>query len=583
MSIYAWEDINWTLVDSRIFRLQVRIFKASQKQQQNKVRYLQKKILRSIDAKVLAVRRVAQTNRGKRSAGADRKRVLTSEQKLNLAQNLKLKGKAKPIRRTCSTKAGKVDKRPLGIPTLEDRAVQQLVKFALEPEWEAKFEPNSYGFRPGRACQDAIMALFQHLRGRSLYVLDADIKKCFDRIDHDKLLAKLNTFPLLENQIKVWLKAGVIEGYSNSYKNYNKVTPNLLGTPQGGVISPLLANIALTGLEDELKHYYANHLYKGSRRSGLSDKLTQVSVIRYVDDFVVLHKDENVIRQLRDHTAKWLYTTMGLELLPEKTKILDTKQGFTFLGFHIISIYSGENKYKCKIHISHESKNNLLSKTREIFRSNRSASAENLIHLLNPLIVGWCNYFSIAQNTQEFKQLEYSIFAQLRKWVFRRRSKGLRSKTSLKDKYFPKDTNVVFRGRKHHGEWIFATSSIDRNEKEKIIFLVKPSWILHRNWIKIQDTISPFNGDNLYWATRNAKYSNWSYRKVLLVKSQSSKCNWCQKPFKHDSIIDVDHIKPIALNGKDDFNNLQALHMHCHAEKTKLERAEIQLYKSKPK
>ena len=244
MSIYAWEDINWTLVESRIFRLQVRIFKASQKQQQNKVRYLQKKILRSIDAKVLAVRRVAQTNRGKRSAGVDRKRVLTSEQKLNLAQNLKLKGKAKPIRRTCSTKAGKVDKRPLGIPTLEDRAVQQLVKFALEPEWEAKFEPNSYGFRPGRACQDAIMALFQHLRGRSLYVLDADIKKCFDRIDHDKLLAKLNTFPLLENQIKVWLKAGVIEGYSNSYKNYNKVTPNLLGTPQGGPISPLLANIA---------------------------------------------------------------------------------------------------------------------------------------------------------------------------------------------------------------------------------------------------------------------------------------------------------------------------------------------------
>ena len=138
MSINAWEDINWTLVESRIFRLQLRIFKASQNQQKDKVRYLQKRILKSIDAKVLSVRQVAQTNRGKRSAGVDHKRFLTSEQKLNLAQNLKLKGKAKPIRRKWIPKAGKADKRPLGIPTIEDRALQQLVKLALEPEWEAK-------------------------------------------------------------------------------------------------------------------------------------------------------------------------------------------------------------------------------------------------------------------------------------------------------------------------------------------------------------------------------------------------------------------------------------------------------------
>ena len=539
--------------------------------------------MKSIDAKVLSVRQVAQTNRGKRSAGVDRKRFLTSEQKLNLAQNLKLKGKAKPIRRKWIPKAGKADKRPLGIPTIEDRALQQLVKLALEPEWEAKFEPNSYGFRPGRACQDAILAIFQHLRGRSLYVLDADIKKCFDKIDHDKLLTKLNTFPLMESQIKAWLKAGVMEGYSRSYKDYDKVTSNISGTPQGGVISPLLANIALNGLEDELKQYYAKHLYRGPSRIGLRDKLRQVAVIRYADDFVVLHKDENIIRRLRYHAAEWLNTTMGLELSPEKTRILDTRQGFTFLGFHIISIHSDGNKYKCKIHISHESKKNLLSKTREIFRSNRSASAENLIYLLNPLIVGWCNYFCIAQNTNEFKQLDYSIFAQLRKWVFRRRSKGLRSKTDLKEKYFPKDTNVVFRGRKHKGEWIFATKSINRNGKVKTIFLVKPSWILHKNWVKIQGNASPFNGNNLYWATRNAKYSTWNYRKVSLVKNQFSKCNWCNKPFLHDSIIEIDHIKPIALKGKDDFNNLQVLHIHCHAEKTKLERSEIKLFRSKPK
>ena len=187
-------------------------------------------------------------------------KVLAHEKKIELAYGLKLDGKSKANRRVYIPRVGAKKKglRPLGIPTIEDRAKQMLAKLALEPEWEAIFESNSYGFRPGRSCHDAIAALFLSLRGKSRFVLEADIHKCFDEIDHDKLIIKLNTFDQMENQIKAWLKADIMVGFENES---NEVTKALEGTPQGGIISPLLANIALHGLEDHVKDWYANSWY----------------------------------------------------------------------------------------------------------------------------------------------------------------------------------------------------------------------------------------------------------------------------------------------------------------------------------
>lgn len=189
----------------------------------------------------MAVRRVTQDNRGKNTAGIDGVKSLTPSARLDLAKRLTLSETAHPTRRVWIDKPGKTEKRPLGIPCLSDRAEQALAKLALEPEWEARFEPNSYGFRPGRSCHDAVEAIFKAICHQSKYVLDADIAKCFDRINHQALLTKLQTFPHLRRAIRAWLKAGVTEG--------NQLFPTTEGSPQGGVISPLLMNVALHGLE----------------------------------------------------------------------------------------------------------------------------------------------------------------------------------------------------------------------------------------------------------------------------------------------------------------------------------------------
>ncbi len=243
--MYEWSDTNWRKLERNVFKLQKRIFQASNRGDVKLVRRLQKLLISSRAAKALAVRRVTQDNQGRKTAGVDGQKSLTPEQRLTLVNKIELGSKVKPTRRVWIPKPGTDEKRPLGIPTMEDRARQALAKLALEPEWSARFEPNSYGFRPGRSCLDAIGAIFIAIRSKAKYVLDADISKCFDRINHNALLKKLNTYPTLRRQIRAWLKAGVMDG-----KN---LFPTPEGTPQGGVISPLLANVALHGMEELIK------------------------------------------------------------------------------------------------------------------------------------------------------------------------------------------------------------------------------------------------------------------------------------------------------------------------------------------
>ncbi len=232
-----WHSINWRKLERSVYKLQKRIYQASVRGDVKAFRRLQKTLMKSWSARALAVRRVTQDNQGKKTAGVDGVKSLTPKQRLELTGNLNLGTKVSPTRRVWIPKPGTEEKRPLGIPTMKDRALQALVKLALEPEWEARFEPNSYGFRAGRSCHDAIEAIFSAITLKPKYVLDADIAKCFDRIDQEALLRKLNTFPTIRRQVRAWLKAGVMDG--------KQLFPTSEGTPQGGVISPLLANIAL--------------------------------------------------------------------------------------------------------------------------------------------------------------------------------------------------------------------------------------------------------------------------------------------------------------------------------------------------
>ena len=277
---------------------------------------------------------------------------------------------------------------------MNDRALQALVKLALEPEWEARFEPNSYGFRQGRSCHDAIGAIFNAIRLKAKYVLDADIAKCFDRINHEALLRKLNTSPTLRRQIKAWLKSGVMDG--------KQLFPTSEGTPQGGVISPLLANIALHGMEERINQV---------ARSLPGDE--RVTLIRYADDFVILHKNVAVVQWCQKVITEWLHD-IGLELKPSKTRLCHTlnkcagnEPGFNFLGFTVrqypVGKYqSGKNSngtllgFKTIISPSKEKMKVHYNRVASIIESHKSAPQTALIGHLNPVIRGWANYYSAA-------------------------------------------------------------------------------------------------------------------------------------------------------------------------------------------
>ena len=209
--MYDWKTLPWKNIERDVFKLQKRIYRATKNDDTKEIHKLQRLLVNSFSGRCLAVRKVTQDNLGKNTAGVDGKKRLRDTERLRLANSLKSQTKPRPVRRVWIPKPGKDEKRPLGIPTIKDRAHQALVKLALEPEWEARFEPNSYGFRPGRSCHDAIEAIFTAIKHKPRYVLDADIKGCFDNINHDALLDKVNTYPKLRRIIRQWLKAGVME------------------------------------------------------------------------------------------------------------------------------------------------------------------------------------------------------------------------------------------------------------------------------------------------------------------------------------------------------------------------------------
>ena len=516
--LLAWKDIEWDLVLKRLSRQQQRVYKASMEGNKAKVHAIQRRIIGSLDAKLIAVRRVTTDKHGRNTAGVDRQKAISNDMKMKLASKLKIDGKASTIRRVYIPKPGKSDVGPLGIPTIEDRAKEMLAKLALEPEWEAIFEPNSYGFRPGRSCHDAIASLFLSLRNKSRFVLHADIKKCFDRIDHEKLLNKLSTFDQMKCQIAAWLKADIMLDFLNKP---DEIFQSLEGTPQGGILSPLLANIALHGLENYIKKWYAIHWYpftELSRKIPIKDPKASIGFSRYADDFIITAPTISDIGQIKNQVAIWLNEKVGLTLSEAKTRIINSTEGFEFLGFQLISIeVSGQ--YKLKIHPSKSSKQGFISKTRDIIQKNRSASSYNLINLLAPRIVGWSNYFQYSECQDDFSKMDSLIFQQLRAWVFRRKSKGLRSRTKIKEKYFPSGNNYTFRGRNYYNNWILVGQTV-LNGQKKDNFLPKLSWVESNRYTKIKGNASPYDGNYLYWAKRMEKYSGYSHRISKLIKMQ---------------------------------------------------------------
>ncbi|HBL09874.1 MAG TPA: group II intron reverse transcriptase/maturase [Cyanobacteria bacterium UBA11162] len=542
-----WNQINWRQAERRVFKLQKRIFQASERGDVKAVRQMQKTLIRSWSARLVAVRKVTQDNQGKNTAGVDGVKTLTPSRRIALVNNLRITGKSQPVRRVMINKPGRKEKRPLGIPTINDRALQALVKLALEPEWEAVFEPNSYGFRPGRSCHDAIAAIFASINHKAKYVLDADIEKCFDRINHEAILKKLNTFPKLRHQIKAWLKAGVLE--------FGKLFPTNSGTPQGGVLSPLLANIALHGMEERVKQYAET--LKGSKKINR----TALSLIRYADDFVIMHEELSVVKNCQKIIAEWL-SDIGLELKPSKTKLTHTLNkyegavGFDFLGFHVQqhkvgnyrSASNGNMKLGFKTIITPApSQIKLhLEKIAEVVDNHKAAPQVALILKLNPIIRGWSNYYSGVVSKLTFAKVDNLTYNKLRAWA-RRRGQG----NINHGKYW---RTVGKRS------WCFST------ELGLELLLHSATPIVRH--IKVRGNASPYNGDWIYWSQRLRKHPEVPTRVAKLLKTQLGKCTHCGLYFTSTDIVEVDHIIPRVLGGLDLDKNLQLLHKHCHDIKT---------------
>lgn len=564
-SEFTWNQIEWGNSNKIVRRSQRRIFKASKLGDIRKVRQLQQRLIRSSHAKLIAVQQVTTLNKSKNTPGVDGFIPTNSGMKLTLAKNLCLNGKASLIRRVWIPKPGKTEKRPLGIPTIQDRSKQALAKLALEPEWEAKFEPNSYGFRPGRSSHDAIEAIFSCLRSKTeKLVYDANIKKCFERIDHKAIIAKLNTFPLMEKQIIAWLQAGIMNEYANTPKS------STTGTPQGGIISPLLANIALHGLEEHLKNYVSSRNFPKPHpdaSTGTRTKKSALGVIRYADDFVIIHRNPEIMEKVIFETKAWL-ANIGLEISPEKSNLRRASQSFIFLGFQITLVVK-QGKYRVKIIPSKESVKRLTNKTRNIIQNNKSASSYELIYLLRPVLIDWGNYFQYCECKTTFSKVDNVVYNQIRAWVFRRATR--QGRETVKKKYFPENRVYKFQNRTYKANWIFSGTRTLKGGKPSIVYLPKVAWIASKDYVKVKETASVYDGNHLYWANRCPRYSNLSTRVCNLLNRQKGKCNACKKKFQMEDIMEVDHIKPRSQGGIDQYNNLQLLHRQCHVNKTSID------------
>ena len=445
-----WDSIQWTHLRRQVHRLQVRIAKAAKEERWGKVSFLQHVLTRSIAARLLAVFRVA-TNKGKRTPGVDRVIWRTSRQKMQAIWSLNRRGyKPQPLRRLYIPKRnGK--RRPLGIPTMRDRAMQALYLLALEPVAEAQADPNSYGFRPRRSIADALgqcfIALAKEYSPR--VVLEGDIQSCFDQISHEWMLVNI---PMDRKILEKWLKAGYMEG--------RRLYPTEEGTPQGGVISPVLANLVLDGLETVALQ--ADPLRRGNLRP-------KINVVRYADDFIITGSSREQLEEKVRPAIETFLEERGLRLSEEKTRITLIEDGFDFLGATV-------RKYRGKLLIR-PSKRNILDFVREIrslIRTQKAATALDLIRQLNSKLRGWANQQRHLVSSRAFRYVDKRVFQALWQWAKRRHpTKG---RGWVRAKYYrtvPNQGSTFTAPRKNpDGSWghldLYRTSSMPIRRHVKV-------------------------------------------------------------------------------------------------------------------
>ncbi len=503
-----WHQVDWATVEDQVRRLRQRIFTASRDGDLKRVRNLQKLMLRSRANALLSVRRVTERNAGRKTAGVDGQVVVTAPGKSFLAysvQHYDRSWKPVPVKRVYINKAnGK--QRPLGIPAIFDRALQAHVVNTLEPEWEARFEPKSYGFRPGRGCQDAISAIFLTVKGKNpsrCWALDADLAGAFDRIDHSHLLDSIGLFPARE-LVEGWLKAGVIEN--------GRLAPTVEGTPQGGVASPVLLNVALHGMEEAAGVRYHN----AGVRPGATMAGCPVTV-RYADDLVALCVSREQAEEVKERLAAWL-APRGLAFNEDKTRVVHLDDGFDFLGVNV-------RRYRGKLLIkpSKAAVQRIRKRLAAEMLALRGANAEAVLVRLNPIIRGWSAYYRSVVSSEVFNALDNYVWTLTFKWA--RYSHSNKSRHWVVDRYFGQFN------RSRRARWVFG-------DRDSGAYLLKFAWTKIVRHQLVQGTASPDDPDLAeYWSKRRRR-STPPLDGVTLrqLKAQHGRCSICD-----GFLLDADH------------------------------------------
>jgi RNA-directed DNA polymerase len=535
-----WNAIDWRKAHQNVRRLQVRIVKAMQEGRSGKVKALQRLLTHSFSGRVLAVRRVTE-NRGKRTPGIDGIVWNTLHQKSVAVQSLGQRGyHPQPLRRVYIPKSSNPSKlRPLGIPTMADRAMQALHLLGLDPVAETSADPNSYGFRKERSPADAISQCFNILCRKATspaWILEGDIKACFDQISHDWLVANI---PMDKTILHKWLKAGYME------KEVFHATE--AGTPQGGIASPVLANLTLDKLEQELKDRF--------RARGRNKPSLEVNYVRFADDFIVTARSKELLEDQIQPFIEQFMNERGLRLSAEKTRITHIAEGFDFLGQNV-------RKYNGKLIIQPSKKNVKahLTQIRDIIRTHPSAAAGTLVIQLNPVIRGWANYHRHICSKNTFTYTDNATFKALWHWAKRRHpDKGARW---VKQKYF----KTI--GQRH---WVFSGIIKDREGKTKVVHLLPAAYTPIRRHVKIQAKANPYDPQwEMYFEERvkGKMEENLQGQKKLLNlwKSQEGLCSHCGQLITQETSWHVHHRMWRSKGGGDERSNLEMVHPTCHQQ-----------------
>lgn len=526
---FQWKTIDWKTAENEVNRLQVRIAKATQEKKWNTVKRLQYLLTHSYYAKALAVRKIT-TNKGKNTSGVDKELWSTPASKMRGVLSLTDKNyKAKPLRRVFIEKKGKKAKRPLGIPCMYDRAMQALYALALDPISEVTADTKSFGFRKGRSCHDACEYIFTALSRKMCaeWVLDGDIKGCFDNISHEWLIENI---PMDKSVLKQFLKAGFVFE--------NELFSSEDGTPQGGVISPILANMALDGMQEMLRSQF---------QCGISDKIdsrvknvNKVNLVRYADDFIVTAATKEIAQKAKELISEFL-KTRGLELSEEKTIITHINDGFDMLGWNF-------RKWDGKLIVKPSKKsikNFVASLSETILQRGKAWKQEVLIEKLNQQIRGWTNYHQSVCASEAFAHIDYVLYELLWRWAKRRHPHKGRWWVSLN-----------YWHRRGNRNWVFST-------EDKELLRVDHTFIVRHTKVRI-DANPYFDID--YFRERKFEHGmkRLSGRFKLIWRNQNGCCYHCGMSMEISDDREIFFKVPKSIGGMDEVSNMAYVHKSCN-------------------